>query len=207
MFFEGFPAFSQFFQTLTEIVFFLRGKGSTELALFGNGNLAAAGGRLPFLLDGSFMRFGGGGRAFYHAHQPLFHGSRDQAPFVVFVELVAISWGATGCSCSSRKLSQPSDELGQLLADGFGLSIDDGGGQLGVGQQDMFLSGEVSGFVEQGILGQFSLVILHELVQLLLRNHVNFFHRALQPSHNSCRSGEDRHASQRRFFNVCMLVW
>ena len=118
--------------------------------------------------------------------------------------LVAISWGATGCSCPSGKLSQPSDEFGQLVADGFGSRIDDGGGQLGVGKQGMFLGGEVSGFVEQGILGQFAFVILHELVQLLLRNHVIFFHRALQPSHNSCRSGEARHASQRRFFNVCM---
>ena len=207
MFFEGFPAFSQFFQTLTEIVFFLRGQGSPELALFRNGNLAATGGRLAFLLDGGFLRFGGGGRAFYHALQPLFHGSRDQAPFVLVVELVAIAWGASRRSGSSGKLSQPSDELGQLLADGFGLSLDDGGGQLGVGQQDMFLSSEVGGFVEQGILGQFAFVILHELVQLLLRNHVNFFHRALQSSYNSGRSGEVRHASQRRFFNVCMWVW
>ena len=131
------------------------------------------------------MRFGGGGRAFYHALQPLFHGSRDQPPFVVFVLLVAISRGSSGRSCTPGKLSQPSDEFGQLAADGFGLGIDDGGGQLGVGQQGMFLSGEVGGFVEQGILGQFSFVILHELVQLLLRNHVDFFHRALQPSHNS----------------------
>ena len=208
LFFEGFPAFSQFFQTLTEIVFFLRGQGSADLAfLFGNGNLAATGGRVSFLLDGAgggFMRFGSGGRTFYHALQPLFHGSRDQPSFVLVVELVAIAWGASRRSGSSGKLSQPSDELGQLLADGFGLSLDDGGGQLGVGQQDMFLGSEVGGFVEQGILGQFAFVILHELVQLLWRNHVNFFHRALQSSHNSDRSGEARHASQRRFFNVCM---
>ena len=210
MFFEGFPTFSQFFQPLTEIVFFLRGQGSADLAFLfrhGHGNLAATGGRLTFLLDGGFLRFGRGGRAFYHALQPLFHGSRDQPSFVLLVEFVAIAWGTTRCSGSSGKLSQPSDELSQLLADGFGSSLDDRGGQFGIGQQNMFLGSEVSGFVEQGILGQFPLVILRELVQLLLRNHVNFFHRALQASHNSCRSGAVRHASQRRFFNVCLWVW